>query len=187
MPNPVLAMKAITKTFPGVVALDGVDLEVHPGEIVGLAGENGAGKSTLMKILGGIYQPDSGTLHISGQQVQIRTVRDAIDGGISFIHQELNVLDNLDVAENVFLGREPVWAGPLKLVDRRRIHAQADLFLNRLGADFLSRTPVKDLSIAHREMVEIAKALSLDARILIMDEPTSSLTLAETARLMEVT
>jgi ribose transport system ATP-binding protein len=183
----ILKMKAVSKSFPGVVALDGVDLEVHTGEIVGLAGENGAGKSTLMKILGGIYQPDAGTLYIDGQQVQIRSVRDSIDKGIGFIHQELNVLDNLDVAENVFLGREPVWAGPLKLVDRRKIHAQADLFLNRLGVEIPSRTPVKDLSIAHQQMVEIAKALFLEARILIMDEPTSSLTLTETARLLEIT
>jgi ribose transport system ATP-binding protein len=187
MIHPLLKMKAVSKTFPGVVALDGVDLEVHSGEIVGLAGENGAGKSTLMKILGGIYQPDAGTLHIDGQQVQVRSVRDSIDKGIGFIHQELNVLDNLDVAENVFLGREPVWAGPLKLVDRRNIHARADLFLKRLGVDIPSRTPVKDLSIAHQQMVEIAKALFLEARILIMDEPTSSLTLTETARLLEIT
>ena len=187
MSTPLLKMKAVSKTFPGVVALDGVDLDVDAGEIVGLAGENGAGKSTLMKILGGIYQPDAGTLYIDGQQVQIRSVRDSIDKGIGFIHQELNVLGNLDVAENVFLGREPVWAGPLKLVDRRNIHAQADLFLKRLGVEIPSRTPVKDLSIAHQQMVEIAKALFLEARILIMDEPTSSLTLTETARLLEIT
>ena len=180
-------MTAISKSFPGVIALDNVDLEVYPAEILGLAGENGAGKSTLMKILGGIYEPDSGTLHIDGQKVQISSVSGSINKGIGFIHQEVNLLDNLDIAENIFLGREPVLAGPLKLVDRRRIHAQADLFLKRLGVDAPSRTPLKELSIAYQQMVEIAKALSLNARILIMDEPTSSLTLREAARLFEVT
>ena len=186
MSTPILQMNGISKSFPGVIALDGVDLEVYRGEIVGLAGENGAGKSTLMKILGGIYQPDTGTLHIDGQEIQIRSVSDSISKGIGFIHQELNVLDNLDVAENVFLGREPVWGGPLKLLDRQKMHAEADIYLKRLGLDISSRTPVKELSIAHQQMVEIAKALSLNARILIMDEPTSSLTLTETARLLEV-
>src|SRR5206468_10177876 len=106
---PVLEMKGISKRFPGVVALDRVDFEVHAGEIMALAGENGAGKSTLMKILGGLYQPDAGELRIDGHKAIIRSVSEAISRGVGFIHQELNVLDNLDVAENVFLGREPVW------------------------------------------------------------------------------
>lgn len=180
-------MTGITKRFPGVLALHGVDLEVRPREIVALAGENGAGKSTLMKILGGIYQPDSGSLRIDGEEVVIRSVSDAITRGIGFIHQELNVLDNLDIAENVFLGREPVWAGPLKLVDRQRIHAESAAYLDRLGWKVPARTPVKGLSIAQQQMVEIAKALSQNARILIMDEPASCLTLSETARLLETT
>ena len=179
-------MSGIKKRFPGVVALDGVDLEVYPGEIVALAGENGAGKSTLMNILGGIHQPDSGYLRIDDAEIIVNSVSDAIDRGIGFIHQELKVLDNLDVAENVFLGREPVWAGPLRLVDRQKIHVHADLYLKRLGLNISSRTPVKGLSIAQQQMVEIAKALSLNARILIMDEPTSCLTETETARLFEV-
>ena len=182
----MLEMKGIAKRFPGVVALEGVDLEVCPGEIVALAGENGAGKSTLMKILGGVYQPDAGHLRIDGQEAVIRSVADAIGRGIGFIHQELNVLDNLNIAENVFLGREPVWGGPLKLVDRRKIHAQTRTCLDRLGLDLPSDTPVRKLSIAHQQMAEIAKALALEARILIMDEPTSSLTLTETARLLAV-
>ena len=186
MSNPLLQMSGIGKRFPGVVALDGVDLEVYPGEIVALAGENGAGKSTLMNILGGIHQPDSGYLQFDDDEIVVDSVSDAIDRGIGFIHQELNVLDNLDVAENVFLGREPVWAGPLRLVDRQKIHVQADLYLKRLGLNISSRTPVKGLSIAQQQMVEIAKALSLNARILIMDEPTSCLTETETARLFEV-
>lgn len=187
MGSPILEMKGIGKRFPGVIALDSVDLEVYPGEVVALAGENGAGKSTLMKILGGVHQPNEGTIRIDGEPVVIRSVSDAIGRGIGFIHQELNVLDNLDIAENVFLGREPLWGGPLRLVDRRKIHAQTDTYLKRLGLDIPSETPLRRLSIAQQQMVEIAKALSLNARILIMDEPTSSLTLTETARLLEVT
>jgi len=179
-------MKGIGKRFPGVVALDSVDLEVYPGEVVALAGENGAGKSTLMKILGGVYQPDEGHIRIDGEEVMIRSVSDAISRGIGFIHQELNVLDNLNIGENVFLGREPLWGGPLKLVDRQKIHSQTEVYLKRLGLDVPSRTSLLKLSIAQQQMVEIAKTLSLNARILIMDEPTSSLTLTETERLLEV-
>src|SRR5262249_20300007 len=186
MSDPILQMQEISKSFPGVVALDNVDLSVYPAEIVALAGENGAGKSTLMKVLGGIYQPDSGKLCIDGHEVVLRSVSDAISRGIGFIHQELNVLDNLDVAENVFLGREPVWGGPLKLIDRQKIHVEADGYLERLGMSVSSHTPLRALSIAQQQMVEIAKALSLNARILIMDEPSSSLTLTETNRLLEV-
>jgi ribose transport system ATP-binding protein len=186
MNSPVLAMRQMSKRFPGVVALDEVSLEVHQGEIVALAGENGAGKSTLMKILGGVYQPDSGAIEIDGRQVVIHSVSDAINRGIGFIHQELNVLDNLNVAENVWLGREPVRGGPLKLVDRKKLNEGTEVYLNRLGLNVSSQTPLGDLSIAQQQMVEIAKALSLNARILIMDEPTSSLTLTETARLLEV-
>ncbi len=182
----VLEMKGISKRFPGVVALDSVDLEVRAGEIVALAGENGAGKSTLMKILGGLHQPDSGQIRIDNQPVTVRSVAEAISRGIGFIHQELNVLDNLDVAGNVFLGREPVCGGPLKLIDRRKIHSQTKVYLQRLGLNIPSETLLRDLSVAQQQMVEIAKALSLDARILIMDEPTSSLTLTETTRLLEV-
>src|SRR6185295_11469498 len=186
MTTPILEMKSISKLLPGVVALDRVNLEVGPGEIVGLAGENGAGKSTLMKILGGVYQPDGGEIRIEGHEISIRSVADAINRGVGFIHQELYVLDNLDVAENVFLGREPTWGGPLKLVDRKKIHAETDVYLKRLGLAVSSRTPVRNLSIAQHQMVEIAKTLALNARILIMDEPTSSLTLSETATLMKV-
>jgi ribose transport system ATP-binding protein len=186
MSGPVLEMKGISKRFPGVVALDSVDLEIQPGEVVALAGENGAGKSTLMKVLGGLHQPDSGQIRIDNQLVTIRSVADAISRGIGFIHQELNILDNLDVAGNVFLGREPAWGGPLRLIDRRKIHSQTNGYLERLGLNVPSETSLRDLSIAQQQMVEIAKALSLQARILIMDEPTSSLTLTETTRLLEV-
>src|SRR5204863_8169648 len=175
MTPPVLEMKEISKRFPGVVALNAVELDVHPGEIVALAGENGAGKSTLMKILGGVYQPDAGRIGIDGYEVVIGSVADAISRGIGFIHQELNVLDNLNVAENVFLGREPVWGGPLRLIDRGKLHTQTETYLKRLGLDIPSQTPLKNLSIAQQQVVEIAKALSQSARILDMGEPTSSL------------
>src|ERR1051325_6678598 len=128
MTSPILEIKGISKGFPGVIALDSVDLEIYPGEIVALAGENGAGKSTLMKILGGVYQPDAGQLRIDGHDVVIGSVADAISRGIGFIHQELNVLDNLNVGENVFLGREPVWGGPLRLIDRRKLHTETETY-----------------------------------------------------------
>ena len=182
----ILRMAGICKRFPGVVALDNVNLEVGVGEIVALAGENGAGKSTLMKILGGVYQPEAGSIMIDGHEVAIHSVSDALGLGIGFIHQELNVFDNLSIAENVFLGREPLWGGPLKLVDREKIHSQTESLLRRLGLNTPADTPLRKLSLAQQQMVEIAKALSQNARILIMDEPTSSLTLTETARLMEV-
>jgi ribose transport system ATP-binding protein len=183
--TPLLEMRGIAKNFPGVVALDNVSLKVGRGEVVALCGENGAGKSTLMKILGGIYPPDGGEIVVDGQPVKINHVMDALKLGIAFIHQELNVLDNLDVAANVFLGREPL-SGPFRLIDRKKIHADTGPYLKRLGLDISSRTRLDRLSLAQQQMVEIAKALSLNARIIIMDEPTSSLTLSETDRLLEL-
>lgn len=184
MSQPILEMQKITKRFPGVVALDAVDFAIFPGETVALAGENGAGKSTLMKILGGVYQPDEGEIFIQGNKVEIGSVSDASENGIGFVHQELNVFDNLTVAENVFLGREPRKFG--FLVDREKINADTEIYLKRLGLNISPKTPLIELSIAQQQMVEIAKALSLNARILIMDEPTSSLTLTETERLLSV-
>lgn len=180
----LLEMVGICKRFPGVVALDGVDLRVARGEVVALVGENGAGKSTLMKILGGVHQPDAGEIRWDGEPVQIQNVNEANHRGIAFIHQELNVLDNLDVAANVFMGREPVNA--LGLIDRRKIYADTEPFLQRLNLQVSPRMRLDRLSLAHQQMVEIAKALSLNARVLIMDEPTSSLTLSETNRLLEL-
>lgn len=184
--TPLLEMRAIEKSFPGVKALDKVDLTVNRGQVLALIGENGAGKSTLMNILGGVYQPDAGTIHINGDVVHIHDVSTAIKLGIGFIHQELNVLDNLDISGNIFLGREPTRLGPLKLINRRRIHVEAKPYLQRLGLTLSPDTLLSELSIAQQQMVEIAKALALNARILIMDEPTSSLTLSETNRLFEV-
>jgi ribose transport system ATP-binding protein len=184
--TPLLEMRGISKRFPGVVALNNVSLEARPGEIVALMGENGAGKSTLMKILGGVHQPDAGEIRINGESVTIHSVNDSMRLGVGFIHQELNVLPNLDVAANVFLGREPRFGGFLNLIDRRRIEGETEKLLKRLGVEVSPRAQVGDLSIAQRQMIEIAKALSLDTRLLIMDEPTSSLTLVETNRLLEV-
>jgi ribose transport system ATP-binding protein len=186
MTAPILQMRAIQKRFPGVHALKGVDFEVSAGEVVALLGENGAGKSTLMKVLGGVHQPDSGEVLIDGAPAVIRGVSDATRYGVAFIHQELNVLDNLDVAANVYLGREPTYGGPLRLVDRGKMEEETKKHLARLGLDIPPDTLLVRLSIAQQQMVEIAKALSLDARILIMDEPTSSLTLSETERLLGV-
>ncbi len=184
MTPPLLELRAITKRFPGVLALDGVSLSVGAGEVIAVIGENGAGKSTLMKVLGGVHQPDGGEILCEGRPVVIRDVRDSLALGVGFIHQELNVLDNLDVGANVFLGREPVWGGPLRLVARRRLYAESEVFLKRLGLNLSPRTPLARLSIAQRQMVEIAKALSQKASVIIMDEPTSSLTLTETDRLL---
>jgi ribose transport system ATP-binding protein len=181
---PLLDMRGISKRFPGVVALDDVSLQIGRGEVVAICGENGAGKSTLMKILGGVRQPDAGEIKIDGQPVKIQGVQDAIRLGIGFIHQELNVLENLDVAANVFLGREP--RNSLGLVNQKKIHTDTEPFLKRLGLQISTRTRLDKLSIAHQQMVEIAKALSLSARLIIMDEPTSSLTLTETKRLLDL-
>jgi ribose transport system ATP-binding protein len=184
MPAPLLELKHITKRFPGVLALQDVSLSVEPGEVCALIGENGAGKSTLMKILGGVHLPDHGEIWFDGRPVRIRSVADALALGIGFIHQELNVLDNLDVGANVFMGREPRRGGPLRLVDRKKIDRDTAPILKRLGLDVSPRTPLRNLSLAQQQMVEIAKALSQNARLIIMDEPTSSLTLAETERLL---
>jgi ribose transport system ATP-binding protein len=183
---PFLELIEVRKTYPGVVALDGVTLSVSGGEVIGLIGENGAGKSTLMKVLGGIIAPDAGTIRVDGQNRRALTVQDAIAAGIAFVHQELNLFDNLDVAANVFIGREPLRGGPLKLIDRRRLNALVDPLLERIGADFGPEAPVANLSLAQRQLVEIVKALSLNSRLVIMDEPTSSLTIQETDRLMRI-
>jgi ribose transport system ATP-binding protein len=186
MAAPVLQLRDIQKRFPGVHALKGVGLEVRAGEVVALIGENGAGKSTLMKIIGGVEQPDSGEVLVDGTRVLMRDAQTAAAHGIAFIHQELNLLDNLDVAGNVLLGREPARWGPLRILDRATMRSTVRPYLEQLGLAVEPDTPIATLSIAQQQLVEIAKALSLKARVLIMDEPTSSLTLAETSRLHEV-
>jgi ribose transport system ATP-binding protein len=186
MTEPFLRLSGITQIYPGAVALDRVSLEVRHGEVIGLVGENGAGKSTLMKILGGVVAPTAGTIEVDGVRFQSLTVADAIAAGIAFVHQELSLFENLDAAANAFIGREPLYGGILKLVDRRKLRELARPALEALGVDFGPDTLVADLSIAQRQLLEIAKALSLNSRLVIMDEPTSSLTLAETERLLSV-
>jgi ribose transport system ATP-binding protein len=182
---PVLEMRAVRKTFPGVVALDGVDLTVHAGEVHMLLGENGAGKSTLMKILSGAYRKDGGEIRIDGRPVAIESPRDALGLGIRIIYQELNLIPHLSVAENIFLGDLPArWSG---LVEWRALYDRAARLMADLGLDATStdpRLPVARLGMAQRQMVEIARALrSSDARVLVMDEPTSSLTSREVTQL----
>ena len=186
MAEPLFALKRITKHYPGVVALREVDLSVSPAEVLGLVGENGAGKSTLMKILGGVAAPSSGTISLNGTQKPRLTVPEALAGGIAFVHQELNLFENLSVAENIMIGREPRTGRFLQMVDRKRLRELAEPLLAKLGADFGPDAPVAGLTLAQMQLVEIAKALSLDARILILDEPTSSLTVSETERLLLV-
>src|SRR5688572_19984011 len=183
MPDPFLEARGLAKRFPGVRALDGVDLTVGRGETVAVIGENGAGKSTLMKILAGVQTPDAGEIRVEGRPVSIDSVRAAEELGISLIHQELNLCDNLDVASNLFLGREPRRG---LFLDRAKMERDAEGLLKRVGLDVPPRTLVSALSIGRQQMVEIAKALSVDAKLLIMDEPTSSLSQRETEHLFRV-
>jgi ABC-type sugar transport system ATPase subunit len=176
-------MTGIRKAFPGVRALDGVDLELAAGEVHVLLGENGAGKSTLIKVLGGAVARDAGTISIDGVPAPIATPRQARDAGIAVIHQELMLVPELSVAENIHLGRMPQRAG---LVDRRAMAAESDRLMALLGMTIDPWRRVATLRVAQQQLVEIARALSLDARIVVMDEPTSALTDRETARLFTV-
>src|ERR1041384_3420782 len=183
MSDPLLEARGLIKRFPGVRALDGVSLTVGRGETVAVIGENGAGKSTLMKILAGVQSPDSGEILVDGRPVTIDSVRAAEKLGIALIHQELNLCDNLDVAANVFLGREPRSRG---LIDFARMEKDAEGFLRKVGLEASPRMILSRLPIGHQQMVEIAKALSTGARLIIMDEPTSSLSQRETEHLFKV-
>lgn len=184
MADPILSMRDIRKTFGPIKALRGVDLTVWPGEIHALMGENGAGKSTLMKILSGAQRADAGgTLIVNGETVSIQTPADARRLGIAVIYQELALAPNLTVSENIGLGREKHRNG---LVDRSGMRRQCAEILHRLGASFGPDTKVGELSIADRQLVEIARALSVDARILVMDEPTTALSSRETDKLFDV-
>ncbi|TLD70272.1 sugar ABC transporter ATP-binding protein [Phragmitibacter flavus] len=173
----------LTKRFPGVLALSDVSLSLGKGEVVAVIGENGAGKSTLMKVLAGIGQADEGKVFLEGDEVILRSVKEAQDLGIALIHQELNLADNLDVAGNVWLGREPRKWG---LVQKKVMREKTAVILKRLGANFKADTAVSKLSLGQQQLVEIAKALSMDAKVIIMDEPTSSLSASEVAKLYEV-
>jgi ABC-type sugar transport system ATPase subunit len=170
----LLEATGISKRFPGVQALDSASIEVMPGEIIGLLGENGAGKSTLIKILAGILPKDAGTIVFDGKEVEVTSPHKAQELGISIIYQELNLIPNLSLAENIFIGREKKKAG--FFFDRIATNTNARSLMKKVGLSIDPDTLVEDLSISHRQMVEVAKALSLNARLYIMDEPTSALT-----------
>ena len=180
---PLIAVRGIGKRFPGVRALDDVALSVGYAEVLALIGENGAGKSTLLKILAGVQAPDSGSIAVAGRPQRFRGVEDALAVGIALIHQELNLADNLDLAGNIFLGREPHRLGLLDLAAMRREAAE---WLSVVGLNLDPATPLAELPIGQQQLVEIAKALSTRARLLIMDEPTSSLSARETETLFRV-
>ncbi|WP_102275772.1 sugar ABC transporter ATP-binding protein [Cytobacillus massiliigabonensis] len=178
MDDRLLIMKGISKAFPGVQALSNVDFELYKGEVHALLGENGAGKSTLMKILTGIYQKDSGKIFYQGKEVEIPDTKEAQELGISIIHQELNLALDLTIAQNIFIGREPKKGFNLFL-DEKELNKKAQKLFDRLNIQLNPKDLVGNLSVAKQQMVEIAKALSFDSKILIMDEPTAALTDSE--------
>ncbi|PWG17827.1 sugar ABC transporter ATP-binding protein [Salibaculum griseiflavum] len=182
--TPVLRLEGVVKTFPGVRALDGVSFDLRPGEVHALMGENGAGKSTLMKVLGGIYDPNEGQIYIAEEPVTIASPMQAKARGVVFIHQELSLADELSVAENIWLGELPHKS--FGRVDWKKLYDETDAILKTLNVGFDARTRVGDLSIANQQMVEIARALTVDPRAVIFDEPTASLTDAEKVVLFEV-
>src|SRR4051812_26475338 len=182
---PLLEVRDVSKSFPGVRALTGVSLALGRGEVLAVIGENGAGKSTLMKILAGVQTPDVGQILVDGQPVTINSVQSALKLGIALIHQELNLADNLSIGANILLGREPL--NRLGMIDNKAVDRAALAVMRRVGLGEQSpRTIVGTLSIGRQQMVEIAKALSVNARVLIMDEPTSSLTAHEAEQLFDV-
>lgn len=180
--SPMLELKNISKSFPGVKALKDVNLSLHRSEILGLSGENGAGKSTLIKILGGVHQPDDGSIELDGSPVKIKDTHDGIDKGISIIYQELSLVPELSVAENLYLGAVPKKMG---CIDYKELYENSKKILDILGLTISPRTKVGGLSISVQQLVEIGKALARDAKILIMDEPTSSLGREDAERLFE--
>jgi ABC-type sugar transport system ATPase subunit len=184
--EPILEAENIDKRFPGVHALDNVSLTITPGEVHAVVGENGAGKSTLMKILAGAYGPDRGAIRINGEAVTIENPRAAQDLGIITIYQELSLVDALSVGENIFLGDLPTRAGGSWRVDWITVWRRAAELLERVGLGIRPQTRVRDLSVAQKQMVEIARALARNVRVLILDEPTSSLTERETEKLFEI-
>jgi|HigsolmetaAR205D_1030408.scaffolds.fasta_scaffold01008_6 ABC-type sugar transport system ATPase subunit len=182
--TPILEAVNIVKDFPGVRALKGVNIAIYPGQVHGLVGENGAGKSTLIKIFSGLYQQTSGELKLDGKSIKFRNPLDSQKSGISVISQEFQLVPQLSIVENIFLGREP--RSKLGHIDWKTAKKKASDILERLGMNVSVNQPVELLSIADQQLVEIAKALSQDARLIIMDEPTASLNIAESDRLMNI-
>jgi ribose transport system ATP-binding protein len=184
--EPLISAHNMTKTFPGVKALDEVDFDLYPGEVHVLIGENGAGKSTLMKIFAGAYQPDSGTVFVQGKETVVHNPRHAHQLGISIIYQEYNLVPYLNVAQNIYLGRAPRRQGVPLLIDHAKLHSDSQEVLNSLNTDIDTRAKVKFLGIAQQQMVEVAKAVSIDAKVIIMDEPTAALTNREIDQLFSL-
>ena len=183
MGDVILTMKGIDKSFPGVHALDHVDLEVRKGEVHALMGENGAGKSTLMKVLTGIYTKDEGTITYEGKEVEFSNPREAQDAGIVIVHQELNMMGHLTVAQNIFIGRE-IMNG--KLIDDRKMNEEAKKLFDQLGIDIDPKETMSRLTVGKQQMCEIAKAISHEARVIIFDEPSAALTEAEIEELFKI-
>ena len=182
--DPILSLAGITKTFPGVVALSDVALDLYPGQVTALVGENGAGKSTIVKVLTGIYQPSGGTIRVEGVQAHFPTAQHAAAAGITAIHQETVLFDELSVAENIFLGHAP--RGRFGLIDRAQMNRDAAEILERVGAEIDPSVPLKELGIANKHLVAISRALSIDARVVVMDEPTAALSQKEIEELYEL-
>ncbi len=182
----LLKLEGVSKSFPGVRALDGVRMEIRRGEAHALLGENGAGKSTLMKILSGAYTRDAGEIYWEGQPIAIHNPREAQERGIAIIYQEFNLVPQLSIAENVWIGREPFRVAALQLIDWKAMRARTQALLDELRLPLDPMRPVAGLGVAQQQMVEIAKALSLDAKLLIMDEPTSALTDTEIGQLFDL-
>ena len=183
MGDVILTMKGIDKSFPGVHALDHVDLEVRKGEVHALMGENGAGKSTLMKVLTGIYHKDAGTITYEGKEVEFTNPREAQDAGIVIVHQELNMMGHLTVAQNIFIGREYMNG---KLIDDKKMNEEAKKLFDQLGINIDPKETMSRLTVGKQQMCEIAKAISHDAKVIIFDEPSAALTEAEIEELFKI-
>jgi ribose transport system ATP-binding protein len=181
--EPVLRFKSIAKQFPGVLALKGVDLDLYPGEVHVLVGANGAGKSTLVKILAGVYQPDSGEIFLDGKPVLMRNPEVALESGISIVYQNFSLIGKMDVGQNLFLKREPLKGRLVKRIDWERIYSETRSILKRLNVEIDPKEKIANLSVADHQVIEIAKALSVQSRILVFDEPTSALSAQETNEL----
>ena len=184
MPEKIISMKNIVKEFSSIRVLDKVDFNIYKGKIMALLGENGAGKSTLMKILTGVYLKTSGEVYLNGKSVNFTNTKESQDNGIAIIHQELNLVPHLSIGENIFLGREPVTKA--RKIQWAKLYAEAKKWLDKLGLEEDPRELVENLSVGKQQLIEIAKALSLKAKVIIMDEPTGALTISETQKLFQV-
>ena len=182
--RPLLAVRSVAKSFGAVSAVRDVSFPLYGGEVHALVGENGAGKSTIVKMLAGLHRPDTGTIELDGRPLELHSPADALAAGIAVIYQEPTLFPDLSVAENIFMGRQPLRSG--RRIDRRAMNARAEAYFDQLGVAIDPDRPARGLSIADQQIVEIAKALSLDARVIVMDEPTAALTGVEVQRLFAV-